>query len=349
VGPSPLPRGRAGRRGLLLSLAAVFLALLAVLPHERPSRIPLEARSISLNTLDPAQVGLGSLRYRGGLWLSSPDSRFGGFSDLRVSRNGQRLLAISDCGYQLAANLLYGADGSLSDLGDAELNLLRAPADLTHDEGDAEGLARMADGSLVVGYERHHRLWRYPPGEPPLRGVAARLPEIPSFGHLEPNLGIEAMTGLADGRLLAIGELVPHGPEEATAWVGWDHTWSMIPFPLFYDHARSGAPLRPTGAALLPSGEVLVLERRYPPLAGRIRLIERAALEAGQMDGREIARLDEPFPLHNFEGIDARGGAEGETWIYLLSDDNSCRTDPGPRRRSPERTLLLAFTLAAAG
>ncbi len=334
-------------RRILFVLGGVVLGLVALLPREHASRIALEVRPLPLNPVKPAQVELGSLHYRGGLWLSSPDSRFGGLSDLRVSRNGQRLLAISDCGYEFEATLVYGPDGWLYDLGDPELSPLRAPGDLplTHDEGDAEGLARMPDGSLVVGFERRHRLWRYPPGEPLLKGIATALPEPPGFSHLEPNLGIEAMTGLADGRLLAIGEVASREPEGATAWLGWDRSWSLISYPLFYDRSRSAAPLRPTGAALLSSGDVLVLERRYPPLAGRIRLIERAGLEAGNLNGREIARLDEPLSLYNFEGIDTRPGTEGETWVYLLSDDNNCRRDPGPRRRSPQRTLLLAFIL----
>jgi hypothetical protein len=346
--PRPVSGGdRARVRRVLFVLAGVVLGLLAVFPRERASRIALDIRPVPLNPVKPAQAELGSLRYRGGLWLSSTDARFGGLSDLRVSRNGQRLLAISDCGYEFEATLVYGPDGWLSDLSDPELSPLRAPGDLalTHGEGDAEGLARMPDGSLVVSFERRHRLWRYPPGEPPLRGVATALPEAPGFSRLEPNLGIEAMTGLADGRLLAIGEVASPEHEGATAWLGGDRSWSLISYPLFYDRARSAAPLRPTGAALLPSGDVLVLERRYPPLAGRIRLIERAGLEAGNLEGREIARLDEPLSLYNFEGIDARPGTEGGTWVYLLSDDNNCRRDAGPRRRSPQRTLLLAFML----
>jgi hypothetical protein len=346
--PRPVSGGdRARVRRVLFVLAGVVLGLLAVFPRERASRIALDVRPVPLNPVKPAQAELGSLRYRGGLWLSSTDARFGGLSDLRVSRNGQRLLAISDCGYEFEATLVYGPDGWLSDLSDPELSPLRAPGDLalTHGEGDAEGLARMPDGSLVVSFERRHRLWRYPPGEPPLRGVATALPEAPGFSRLEPNLGIEAMTGLADGRLLAIGEVASPEHEGATAWLGGDRSWSLISYPLFYDRARSAAPLRPTGAALLPSGDVLVLERRYPPLAGRIRLIERAGLEAGNLEGREIARLDEPLSLYNFEGIDARPGTEGGTWVYLLSDDNNCRRDAGPRRRSPQRTLLLAFML----
>jgi hypothetical protein len=334
-------------RRVLLVLAGVVLGLVAVFPRQRASRIALEVRPVPLNPVKPAQAELGSLRYRGGLWLSSTDSRFGGLSDLRVSRNGQRLLAISDCGYEFEGTLVYGPDGWLSDLKDPELSPLRAPGDLalSHGEGDAEGLARMPDGSMVVSFERRHRLWRYPPGEPPLKGVATALPEAPGFSRLEPNLGIEAMTGLADGRLLAIGEVASPEHEGATAWLGGDRSWSLISYPLFYDRARSAAPLRPTGAALLPSGDILVLERRYPPLAGRIRLIERAGLEAANLEGREIARLDEPLSLYNFEGIDARPGTEGGTWVYLLSDDNNCRRDPGPRRRSPQRTLLLAFIL----
>jgi hypothetical protein len=281
--PRPVPRASGARvRRALIVLAVVVLGLVAVLARERAARIDLEVRAVPLNPAKPAQAELGSLRYRGGLWLSSPDPRFGGLSDLRVSRNGERLLAISDCGYEFEATLVYGPEGWLSDLSDPELAPLRAPGDiaLAHDEGDAEDLARMADGSLVVSFERRHRLWRYPPGERPLKGVATALPEAPGFSRLEPNLGIEAMTGLADGRLLAIGEVTTSGHEGATAWLGGDRSWSMTSYPLFYDRARSAAALRPTGAALLPSGDVLVLERRYPP-PGRPDPADRAGPPGG--------------------------------------------------------------------
>jgi hypothetical protein len=51
---------------------------------------------------------------------------------------------------------------------------------------------------------------------------------------------------------------------------------------------------------------------------------------------REIARLERPLTIDNFEGIAARRGPAGETWIYLVSDDNY---------QVLQRTLLMKFEL----
>ena len=49
-----------------------------------------------------------------------------------------------------------------------------------------------------------------------------------------------------------------------------------------------------------------------------------------------VARVARPLTVDNFEGLDARPGAPGESLLYLLSDDNF---------DNQQRTLLQLFAL----
>src|SRR3546814_2184883 len=68
---------------------------------------------------------------------------------------------------------------------------------------DAEALARLPDGSLLVAFEREHRLRRFPAD---LGGRAEVFDAPPGLAEADINAGIEAMVTLADGRLLAFSE-----------------------------------------------------------------------------------------------------------------------------------------------
>ena len=101
-------------------------------------------------------------------------------------------------------------------------------------------------------------------------------------------------------------------------------------------YATSGG-FKPTGATTLPGGDVLVLERHYPPIGARIRRLAKATLVPGAMlEAEEIARLEGSLTVDNMEGIDARRGPGGETLVYILSDDND---------NPLQRTYLLMFEL----
>ena len=103
---------------------------------------------------------------------------------------------------------------------------------------------------------------------------------------------------------------------------------------------RLTPPFEPTGAALLPDGDVLVLERSFSLLGGIVVRLVRVApgdLVPGLLVvGREVARLQPPLTVDNFEGVAARRGPAGETLIYLVSDNNFSAL---------QRTLLLMFEL----
>src|SRR5207248_1995397 len=125
---------------------------------------------IAMDPRDPARDTVGQLTYRGGLVLESPsEPRFGGWSDLKIRADGEKLVAISDRGFWLDARLVYDADGRLISLADSRIGHLIGPDGrrLAGASGDAEGLTTAPDGSLIVSLERRHRILVYPRAEPP--------------------------------------------------------------------------------------------------------------------------------------------------------------------------------------
>jgi hypothetical protein len=99
-------------------------------------------------------------------------------------------------------------------------------------------------------------------------------------------------------------------------------------------------PYKPTGAALLPNGDIVVVERRFTPpsdVGSRIAKIARRSLRQGApIQTTEIARIEKPFVTENFEAIAARSAGRGQTLIYLASDNNFS---------DRQRNLLLMFEL----
>lgn len=340
------------RRGPRVAGLLVVLALLAPpglraesLPTGDETAVKVAAVGKRLNPEDWAQDKVGPLTWRGGLELTSPAPYFGGFSGLLLSTDGRHLTAVNDQGHWLTAEMTYDAAGDLSGLTGAAMGPLLgedgAPLD-GKGRQDAESLARLANGDLLVAFERDHRLWRYaavatPAGQSPL----AQRPNLvsPPEGSLSlpANQGLEAMVALPGGRIFAIAE----GETEkdlhpAFIWDG--QTWRHFSY-------RGADGHRPTGATLLPDGDILLLERRFTTLGGLSLRLARLAASALQdpagltgktLSGQELVRLSPPLTIDNFEGIAARQGAKGETLIALLSDDNF----------SPlQRTLLLLFEL----
>ena len=193
-------------------------------------------------------------------------------------------------------------------------------------EHDAEALARAPEGGIFVAFERDHRLWRYDqPGALPVPI------EGPAEFRAQPlRESLEALTTLADNRLLAISEGLKT-ENGVAAWVRDAHgRWSRLTW-------RTDGGFRPTGAATLPDGHVLVLERRFPPVGARFRRIEPAAIVPGAvLEGQEIACLEGTLTVDNMEGIDALRFPDGKTLVYVISDNNY----------SPiQTTLLMLFEL----
>lgn len=330
------------RPGFLRSArATVFLLCLLIFAAPVAAQTPLtiETAPLRLNPDDKTQQTVGALRWRGGLVLSAEDPRFGGLSDLVLSPDGRTLTAVSDEGRWLTARLAYDSAGNLAGLSGAEWGALRSPKGLLLSDKrqqDAEGLARLADGSLVVAFERAHRLRRFAGGD--LARPPVDLPAPPGLAAADGNGGLEALLALAGDRLLAFtegqelgglkggGSYAVYLRDSAGRW----HGLALKPKGLFV----------PTGAAQFPNGDVLLLERRFTLLGGlsaRLRRIPVASIQPGALlEGEEIAELRPPLTLDNFEGVAVHRLGDGRLRITLLSDDNF---------NALQRTLLVQFEL----
>lgn len=322
-------------RAAATTLRTLVMFLLAAAPATgaQARELELTTRTVPLNYTAPEQARIGRLTWRGGIEISSPYKKFGGLSGLLISADGTRLTAVSDSGFWVTANITHDADGFLTGLSDAHYKRLRGtngkPVKGKTDQ-DAEAMTELTDGSIMVAYERNHRLWRYPPGKTPLRGNAEPLPAPVGLDELAKNGGIEALATLADGSVLAFAEGRdddPVGP--AFLWRGG--VWQPLRYQRYGDY-------RPSGAARLPNGDLLVLERRYTLLDGvgvRLVRVPAAAVVAGALlQPVEVARLLPPLTIDNMEAIDVVRNQRGETLVYVLSDDNFSII---------QRTLLLMF------
>lgn len=324
-----LRRRTAAALGAVLALVVVACSNPPGGAIEKDDGVIIEARRVPLDFAAPERDTVGRLRYRGGLALRSADERFGGLSGLLVSPDGGAFTAVSDNGYWIGANLIYDEDGNLADIARATISPMLGPGGRFLRRGaehDAEALARAPEGGIYVAFERAHRLWRYDePGALPVPiDGPAELGEQPS------SEGLEALTTLADKRLLALSE----GLKTEGGVVGWVRDaggrWSRLTW-------RVGGGFRPTGATTLPEGDVLVLERRFLPPGARFRRIAAATIAPGTvLEGQQIGRLEGTLTVDNMEGIDALRSPDGKVLIYVVSDNNYS---------SLQTTLLMLFEL----
>jgi hypothetical protein len=92
--------------------------------------------------------------------------------------------------------------------------------------------------------------------------------------------------------------------------------------------------------ALLPSGDLLLLERKFSLAVGvgiRIRRVALSTLKPGAVvDGPAIFEADLGKEIDNMEGLDVHRDADGDLVLTMISDDNFSML---------QRTLLLQFRL----
>lgn len=335
-----------GRR-LRSPVAALLAGLAAACSHTPPAptwqSIDVRAAATPLFPDRPEDRRIGDLTFRGGLVLDSDAPQFGGFSGLVVDAQG-RLTAVSDQGSWLSARLSFDArTGDLVGLTQTRMAALRnergeplAPNRQT----DAEELTRLPDGRFAVSFEQDHRILIYDltgkgPAAPATPGPPVALPE----GALD-NEGLEALTALPDGRLVALEEFPPAGAGTPFWVFSGDATTAPAPA----GRAERPAGYGMSGLARLPTGDLAGLERFYQARSSvlriNVRLIPVAGLTAtpATVDGPVVATLEAPATVDNFEAVAAVAGDRPDmVRLYIMSDDNFS---------SAQRTLLLAFDLA---
>jgi hypothetical protein len=309
-------------------------------PVASPVSIQVNARPIpSFDPRDRSHVHFGSLEYRSGLVLTSRYSGFGGLSGLRFDAKGERFISFSDKGTWFTGRIVYSGREMIG-LADVEAApMLGSDGRPITARGwfDSESIA--LDGSLVyIGLERVNRVLRFDFSKGFTRSRGEVVPLPPAVRKLPYNKGLEALVMVPSGQPLG-GTLI------AISERGLDAQGNLIAFLIGGPSPGQFSVRRTDGfdisdAVLLPSGDLLVLERKFSWLAGvaiRIRRIVLKSLAPGAVvDGPSIFNADFGQQIDNMEGIDAHVTPEGETVLTMVSDDNLSML---------QRTLLLQFTL----
>ncbi|HEY6980908.1 esterase-like activity of phytase family protein [Reyranella sp.] len=326
----------------LLVLACLLLAAACGAPatapldtRSRPLEIRTQKEPFKLD--DPSARQVGRLIWRGGLSLHANSAHFGGWSDLHVTPDGSRLASVSDVGDWLIASIDYDQHGNLSGISNARIGPLHGPDGkplVGKEWSDAEGMARMPDGSWMVSFEGHHRIWHYTT----LDGVPVAVDAPEDFRRQPRNGGVETLTALRDGRLIAISEEYSLRSGFNVGWIGVPagegrYAWSRFEYATIPD-------FHPTAIAQVPDGSLVLLERAFDLIRGvRVRIMHFDASTlrpGGTVHAEELAFLASPYVVDNLEGISAATGRHGEILLWMISDDNF---------NPLQRNLLLMFEL----
>ena len=319
----------------LLAAACTSASLPNAGAQDRPFEI--HSTAIALKADDPAASAVGKLVWRGGIAMTANAPNFGGWSDLTISPDGRTLSSISDEGGWFTATIDYDAKGNLAGLSKGTIGPLRGLDGKPLEDkawSDAEGMARLPDGTWLVSFERNHRIWRYPE----LDGKPVPFPTPADFARQPKNGGVEALTALPDGRVIAISEEYSLRPGAVVGWIGQpaadgSYSWSTFEYSTTPDFA-------PTAIRRLPDGSFATLERAFDVVRGvrcRVMRFDAASLKpGGTVKAQELAFLAAPYAVDNLEGLAATTGLRGETLLWLISDDNF---------NPLQRNILLSFEL----
>lgn len=330
-------------RSFYLSATLTFVLVVALAGCTQDDRAPfvhLELNAQPVPLLEAQeQPKVGRLLFRSGFQLTANNENFGGLSGLECSLDGSEVLAISDRGYWLKTELITEPNGTVSGLKSSRLGPLRDQDGSTldvQDRWDSEEIVAWSPDAYVVTFEHDHRTYLYPLDDQSLPTQDPRsIPFPQEVLAAEPNKGMETATRLPGDRLLVLSEGLLDSNGDRIGWIGSDElaTWDQVTFASWQD-------LQPTSATTLPDGRIVLLERAYSPEKGnRIRISEFSAAElepGARITSRELAFLAAPMTLDNMEAVASSQGPEGETFLYLLSDDNFS---------TKQRTLFLQFEL----
>lgn len=333
---------------LFVLAASAFTA--AAEPKPDPGKLGVRQADITATRIvsfERSGVGgnrYGSLTFLGGLRLTSADKSFGGWSGLAIEADGRGIVAVSDAGQWMTARLGY-ENGALARFEDARVGPLEAldgqPLGRERDR-DAEAVeflsGTLAKGELLIAFEQNHRIGRFPIGKGGVGAPKNYLRPDRKTGRMSGLKGFEAMTVLDSGRYQGSVVAIAERKRDAKGW----HTGYIY---------RKGQPLAfslediggfdITGVAVLPGGDLIVLERRFNWLEGVRMRLRRVAIEevapGAEITGEVLLAASMAQDIDNMEGIAVHRDASGRAVISILSDDNF--------NRLFQRTILLQFRL----
>jgi hypothetical protein len=308
---------------------------------EAPTRIAVAATPItSFDTRDPAQMRFGALEFRGGLALTAHNPAFGGISAIHMEPDGAHFIAVTDRGSWLRGRIVYGSDGKPAGIADAEIApILGAdgkPLAAQH-WYDTESLTER-DGMFYVGIERVEQIVRFDTKRDDLKARGQPLKVPADFKTFTTNKSLECLAAAPQGAELA-GELIAV-TEHSLDSAGNHRAYVLNGESVARFSVKRSDDFDISDCAILPPGDLLLLERRYSPARGvaiRIRRVPLASLkESALVDGKSLFEADLGYQIDNMEGLGIHGTPSGDTVLTLISDDNFSVL---------QRNLLLQFTL----
>lgn len=337
-------RAASGLAGLLLGAMALLSAAAAQPASPAAASfapVAITAKPIERFEFGSAGTRFGELEFRGGLELISRNRDFGGLSGLAFDEASGTLVAVADTGWWFLAKPVL-TNGRLTGLSDTRMARMLDPKGRPirrKSQGDAESVRLLNRGgpAVLVMYEEINRLRLF---RGPLDKLASVVPtELPmpaGINHSYGATGIEAVAvspqaGPLKGAVVLIAE---RNLDEAGNHKGW-----IVDGPLAgaFSVKRTDS-YDVTDAEFLPGGDLLILERRFGFSQGvgmRIRRIAAADIRPGATaDGTVLIDAGLRQQIDNMEGLAVRPGANGETMIFIVSDDNKSML---------QRTLLLQF------
>ena len=314
----------------MIVLLAALVGACSFSAAESPIPEQWHSAPLEVTRIDLGAERIGSLRFRGGLALSSEDRRFGGLSGLEVLEDG-RLLAVSDDGMWFSARIELDADGTLTGVAEPRLAAMRDEHGALFENkqgGDSEDIAQLPDGRFAVAFEQRQIIRIYDLNRDGPFGEAVRGPPLAETNLLPANVGLEAIASTADGALIVgaegSGALWRARPTADTPAPPISH------YPLEFGYAL-------TSLDRLPDGDFVALERFYAPVIGARAHITRLAADSLEDPAAQVtllADLRAPLVVDNFEGVSAVRAPDGGVRLYIVSDDNFSAS---------QRTLLYAF------
>ncbi len=288
-------------------------------------------KSLPLVTEGKVSKKIGVLTFISAWEMQSDNPNFGGVSGVTALRDG-RFLGISDAG------TMIGFDPPGTQTGNASF-IVPLPAafgaEISYRDKDSEGIAYNREtGQVWISYEGKSAIRRMPPSFSRIDGIT-RSTILKAW---DGNSGGEAMARLSDGRFLLFSEDQERsdGSYDALLYSA-DPVEPESQIIRFSYRAPSG--YNPTDAVQLPSGEVLVLNRRigFPEgFSAKLTLLNPAKIASGEtLKGRVIASLASPLLVDNMEGITLTQEKD-KIIVWMISDNNF---------NIWQRTLLMKFEL----
>ena len=306
-----------------------------------PVGIVVDAKPIAaFSARAPEQRRFGMVEYLGGLELKSSHPQFGGFSAIRVAPDGEHFVSLTDKGWWLTGRIVYQRSRPLG-IADTVMAPMLGPDGRTlaaRGWFDTESLAER-DGWLYVGIERVNRIVRFDFAR---QGVLARAEVVqapPAISHLPYNKGLEALAFAPRNSKLA-GALIGFSER------GLDADGNLKAFLIggaapgeFSVKRRDDFDISDS-VTLPPSGDVLLLERRFSWWTGIAMRLRRIAIAdiapRALVDGTDLLFADLGYQIDNMEGLSIHVDTNGDTVLTLISDDNFSIL---------QRTVLLQFKL----